>query len=113
MSMRKGMMLVWHDKRIVTFKIEDGGVLPIFETEEMLESVKGQVPIPPHGFLASVEVYADAEGALKYATAGGGVTDLALDWSRLRPIWESDPGFSREWAAGVEQLKNDRSLRSD
>lgn len=102
---RKGRMLCFNDGRLVTLDIgEAKDILPIWTTDEGLSAVTGRIPIPPHGFLAATEVCADDEDRLKYAAGGGGMADLTLNWTRLRVVWETDPGFSEKVERGLARL---------
>lgn len=105
MALRKGFILVWNGGTLVTFSRADGtSVLPVFTREPSVNAVCGRIPIPPEGILVRMEIWADAAG-FKHATAGGGLKDLQLDWSRLHVIWDTEPGFQRELDRGLAQMK--------
>lgn len=106
MALRKGFILAWNGRTLITFARADGtSILPVFTSEPSVDAVCGRIPIPPDGVLVRIEVWADAAGSFKHATAGGGLKDLQLDWSRLRAMWDTEPGFQRELDRGLAQLK--------
>lgn len=102
-------MLFWfNNNRLFTLATErPRAILPVFSTLESLAERRGTIPLPPDGILCRIEVWMDEEGRLRYATVGGGLRDLTLDHSSLEVLWDTDPGFCREWTTGLAQLQKD------
>jgi len=111
MALRNGYLLCWmKDRKLITLDIgREMQILPIFTTQESARAAATRIPIPPNGILLAIEIVVDEQGRFKYAAAGGSFRDLTLDWSRLKPMWDTDMGFEESFARGVSAYTANRS----
>ena len=107
---RRGFILLWiHTQRPILLDTDGSHrLLPVFSTEESIAAAVAAIRVPPHGVLGKMEVWMDARGGLKNATAGGGLHDMPLEQHGLKALWDTDSGFEDALAEGLAHL-NDQS----